>query len=311
MGTTARTGIAGARRHPRDRIDDARRSGARDAPAARLSADPGGCGPCQVRARRGSGWSRRSSTAFAAASGWTSGVGAAAWTVALGRGVVRRGTDRRPGRGRHGRRTTLDRVHRRHGGWLLGRASRRRPTSSATRPSSPAAPTLYEFRVGRADRADLGVWRRVAGDRTAERVLPPLGADAAFGRTWLTELGWSTDGRRLTVSSCAEVACRVRVLDLDDGSVRAVADPPARARSWVWSMTRSSSAAPVAGSPAPSSGSTCRRAALRCSTTAAGAVELRRDADGRPVVVMDRPDGRGPLAVDPVDGEATSGEPRP
>ena len=52
--------------------------------------------------------------------------------------------------------------------------------------------------------------------------MPP---DPAFGRTWLTELRWADDGRRLVVSSCAEVACRFRVLDPTIGAVETVADP--------------------------------------------------------------------------------------
>jgi hypothetical protein len=84
---------------------------------------------------------------------------------------------------------------------------------------------LYEFRVRRSDRADLGVWRRVAGEAQAERILPPVEADAAFGRTWATTLHWATDGRRLVVSSCGEVACRFRILDPADGRVETVADP--------------------------------------------------------------------------------------
>ena len=44
---------------------------------------------------------------------------------------------------------------------------------------------------------------------------------------------------------------------------------------------------------------------------AAGAVELRRDAGGRPVVVMDLPGGRGPRAVDPVDDGVSLAIPGP
>ena len=166
----------------------------------------------------------------------------------------------------------------------------------------PAGQTLYEFRIRRADRMDLGVWRRAAGGRTAERVLPPVGADAAFGPTWLTELGWSTDGRRLTVSSCGEVACRMRVLDLEDGSVQTIADPG------VGSVVGLVDDALIVrgacrGLPCPLLRidlPTGRPAVLH---EAAGAVELRRDAGGRPVVVVDPSDGRGPRAIDPVTAE--------
>ncbi len=90
---------------------------------------------------------------------------------------------------------------------------------------APDGTTLFEFRVDRATRADLGVWRRTLGDgRQAVRVLAPMSADARFGRTWLTDFAWSDDGRDLAVQSCGEIACRFRVLPLDGGPVRTVAD---------------------------------------------------------------------------------------
>jgi hypothetical protein len=167
----------------------------------------------------------------------------------------------------------------------------------------PGGTAIFEFRVDRADRTDLGVWRRVPGAPAAERVLPPLAPDAAFGPTWLTELGWSTDGRRLVVSSCAEVACRVRILDLDGGRVRTVADP------------RNGSVVGLAGDALVVRGAcrglpcpvarvdvvTGRRAPL---DDVAGSVELRRDASGRPVVVVEGLEG--PRATRVVD--ATSGD---
>lgn len=85
------------------------------------------------------------------------------------------------------------------------------------------ATTLYEHRVRRADRADLGIWRRTIGTTEATSVLPPLEPDARFGPTWLTELRWA--GRQLVVSSCGEIACRLRLLDPLSGAVRSVSDP--------------------------------------------------------------------------------------
>jgi len=170
----------------------------------------------------------------------------------------------------------------------------------------PGGSALYEFRVGRVDRADLGVWRRVPGGREAERVLPPLEPDAAFGRTWLTELGWSTDGRRLWVSSCAEVACRVRILDLDDGSVRTIADP------LIGSVVGLVDDALVVrgacrGLPCPVLRidlATGRPAVLDAT---AGAAELRRDVGGRPVVVLDRIDGSSaPRVIPAAEGDVTT-----
>ena len=91
---------------------------------------------------------------------------------------------------------------------------------------SPTGDALLEFRVDRRTRADLGVWRRSLRDpANAVRLLPAIEPDGRFGRTWSTEFAWSDDGAALAVQSCGEAACRSRVLDLDDGSVRDVADP--------------------------------------------------------------------------------------
>jgi hypothetical protein len=88
--------------------------------------------------------------------------------------------------------------------------------------------SIFEHRVDRVTRADLGVWRRpLATDGTsggaAERVLPGLAPDAVHGRTFTTELLAGDDGR-LTVSSCGLEACRVRVLDPSGASVANVED---------------------------------------------------------------------------------------
>jgi hypothetical protein len=90
----------------------------------------------------------------------------------------------------------------------------------------PADGTVYETRVARVDRADLGVWRRSTdGSTGAERILVPLPADERFGRTFSTELTWSIDGDRLAVQACGEVACRTRLLSIGEGTVTSVADP--------------------------------------------------------------------------------------
>lgn len=77
----------------------------------------------------------------------------------------------------------------------------------------PAGAGIYETRVDRASRADLGVWLRpLDGRGPARRVLAPLPADERFGRTFSTEFTWDLAGTRLAIQSCGEVACRTRVV---------------------------------------------------------------------------------------------------
>jgi len=84
---------------------------------------------------------------------------------------------------------------------------------------------LYETRVDRATRADLGVWLRPLDGGPARRVLPPLAPDTRYGRTFSTEFAWDVDGDRLAVQSCGEVACRTRVVEPVGGSPVTVDDP--------------------------------------------------------------------------------------
>jgi hypothetical protein len=93
--------------------------------------------------------------------------------------------------------------------WAVGqeRAVIRRATLD------PAGTFIYESRVDRADRADLGIWRRrMEGGAAAVRVLAPPAPDGRFGRTFATEFTWDLAGDRLAVQSCGEVACRTRVI---------------------------------------------------------------------------------------------------
>ncbi len=85
---------------------------------------------------------------------------------------------------------------------------------------APGAGYLYEHRVDRATRVDLGIWRReIGGD--VRRVLAGLAPDPVLGPTFVTDLVLEPDGR-LLVSSCAQPACRVRLLDPEDGTVTMV-----------------------------------------------------------------------------------------
>lgn len=87
---------------------------------------------------------------------------------------------------------------------------------------APDGRTIYEHRVDRATRADLGIWRRSLPGRT-ERVLAGLAPDRRLGPTFVTTLVLAPDGQ-LTVSSCAPAGCRVRVLDPATSRVTLVRD---------------------------------------------------------------------------------------
>lgn len=90
----------------------------------------------------------------------------------------------------------------------------------------PTGETIYEMRVDRATRVDLGIWARpLDGTGSAVQVLEPIAPDERFGRTFSTEFAWDLAGRRLAVQSCGETACRTRVVDPQDGTTQAVADP--------------------------------------------------------------------------------------
>ena len=93
-------------------------------------------------------------------------------------------------------------------------ADRRRARRHPPRDDRPAGTFIYEMRVDRASRADLGIWRRAArGGSTARhassarRRRRPLRADL------LDRVLWDLAGDRLAVQSCGEIACRIRVID--------------------------------------------------------------------------------------------------
>lgn len=89
-----------------------------------------------------------------------------------------------------------------------------------------AGMTVFEMRVDRTSRADLGIWRRrIDVDAPAVRVLAPIAPDVRFGRTFSTEFTWDLLGDRLAVQSCGEVACRTRLIDQRDRLVASLASP--------------------------------------------------------------------------------------
>jgi hypothetical protein len=90
----------------------------------------------------------------------------------------------------------------------------------------PAGTSIYEMRVDRATRDDLGVWSRpLDGSLPAAPFLEPIAVDERFGPTFTTEFAWELSGAALAVQSCGEVACRTRVVDPAGGSPRAVEEP--------------------------------------------------------------------------------------
>ena len=89
----------------------------------------------------------------------------------------------------------------------------------------PQGTTIYEMRVDRATRADLGIWaRRLDGAGPAIRVLDSIAEDGRFGPTYSTEFTWDLSGERLAIQSCGELACRTRIYDPAGGPIRVVAE---------------------------------------------------------------------------------------
>jgi hypothetical protein len=83
---------------------------------------------------------------------------------------------------------------------------------------APDGASLWEHRVDRRTRSDLGVWRRALDGGESLPVLPGISADPEYGPTFATVLRDSADGH-LVVASCGAVACRTRVLDQATKSV--------------------------------------------------------------------------------------------
>jgi hypothetical protein len=78
---------------------------------------------------------------------------------------------------------------------------------------------VYAHSVTFPARADAGVARYALDGSSTRQVVGPLPDDARFGATFGTQLGWSSDGRKLFVQSCGAVACRTRLLDVASGAV--------------------------------------------------------------------------------------------
>lgn len=90
----------------------------------------------------------------------------------------------------------------------------------------PTGEFVYEMRVDRASRADLGVWRRSMDGRMPPiQVLTPIPDDGRFGRTFSTEFAWDIAGDRLAVQSCGEAACRTRLVSPRGGPTVMLDEP--------------------------------------------------------------------------------------
>ena len=188
---------------------------------------------------------------------------------------------------------------------------------------TPDGAALFEFRVDRVSRTDLGVWRRSLDGRVpAVRVLAPIEAHAGFGPTWLTDFVWSDDGRSLAVQSCGETACRFRVLSLAGDPLRTVAD--LRVGDAVGlSGDRLVAHASCRGLPCPLLVVDLADGSSMTLHAAAGQAVLAQDAGGKPVVVHEVGadgtrlrrvglDGRGsgPMPADPAGRRLVAGPAR-
>ncbi|MFL5672762.1 MAG: hypothetical protein ACJ77C_11780 [Chloroflexota bacterium] len=145
--------------------------------------------------------------------------------------------------------------------------------------------SVYEMRVDRATRADLGIWRRSLRDASsAERILAPISADARFGITFSTELAWDLAGDRLVVQSCGEFACRTRIFDPHDGAV-ATLDAPDLGLLVGVDGDRVVTYADCHGLPCPIISTNLATDTRTVVAEAAGAATLVRGASGAAVVI--------------------------
>ncbi len=200
--------------------------------------------------------------------------------------------------------------------WAVGRSGHVVRHATLT----PDGRSIVEFRVDRRARSDLGVWARPLDGGDASRILGPIDADARFGPTWLTQLGWSQDGRTLVVESCGEVACRFRLLDMASASSVLVADPS------VGSLVGVADELVIArgaclGLPCPLLALDQDGGPPVTLADTAGQAVLARDAAGRALLVHEvdadggvvraiRPDGRDPHPLPlPADGQRLIGPP--
>jgi hypothetical protein len=163
---------------------------------------------------------------------------------------------------------------------------------------SPTGDALFEHRVDRATRADLGVFRRSVTTGDVARVLTPFPVDDRAGRTFATVLTWSTDGTRLAVQACGALECRVRILDPDRRRETAAAHRTGPLIGLVGD--RAIAYEPCLGFPCPITALDLRSGRRTELAAAAGRATIGW-SDGEAVVVHERPGGRA-IEVTSVDG---------
>ena len=80
---------------------------------------------------------------------------------------------------------------------------------------------VWYHAVDRITRRDLGVWLVPAPGAVPVPIAPTRGTPEdgrdPLGRVFGTRLLLDTSERRLAIQACGELACRTRIVDLDDG----------------------------------------------------------------------------------------------
>ncbi len=166
----------------------------------------------------------------------------------------------------------------------------------------PSGTIVFEMRVDRATRADLGIWRRrIDTDERAIRVLAPLAPDVRFGRTFSTEFSWDVAGDRLAIQSCGELACRTRVIAPGGGPIRLL-DAPDLGLLVGLDGDRVVTYGSCRGFPCPIVSTDLATGERRRLTDAAGFATLVRTPDGTRLIHETRPSPGAPLRSVALDG---------
>jgi len=187
--------------------------------------------------------------------------------------------------------------------WAIGRE----PSVIRRATIDPAGAGVYEMRVDRVSRADLGIWwRPLDGSGPGRRILAPIAADGRFGRTYSTEFTWDVAGDRLAIQSCGEAACRTRILSPRDGSV-ATLDAPDLGLLVGLDGDRVVTYGACRGLPCPIVSTDLRAGDRRVLAPAAGLAVVVRTEDGpRLVHEVATTTGRGLRSI-ALDGSASTG----